>query len=65
MEQLSNKACKGNRKRKNLYELLNASFQGVRRFFLAYVVAAGAANDEAGIKDNKKYFLPRGEIKNY
>ena len=51
---------------KNLYELLNASFQGVRRLFvLAYVVAAGAANDEAGIKDNKKYFLPRGEIKNY
>ena len=43
-----------------------ASFQGIRRLFvLAYVVAAGAANDEAGIKDNKKYFLPRGEIKNY
>ena len=50
----------------NIYELLNASFQGVRRLFvLAYVVAAGAANDEASIKDNKKYFLPRGEIKNY
>ena len=49
---------------KNLYELLNASFQGVRRLFvLAYVVAAGAANDEAGIKDNKKYFLPREEVK--
>ena len=44
---------------KNLYELLNASFQGVRRLFvLAYVVAADAANDKAGIKDNKKYFLP-------
>ena len=43
-----------------------ASFQGIRRLFvLAYVVAAGAANDEAAIKDNKKYFLPRGEIKNY
>ena len=53
-------------KGKNLYKLLNASFQGVRRLFvLAYVVAAGAANDEAGIKDNRKYFLPRGEIKNY
>ena len=50
----------------NIYKLLNASFQGVRRLFvLAYVVAAGAANDEAGIKDNKKYFLPREEIKNY
>ena len=46
-------------KGKNLYKLLNASFQGVRRsFVLAYVVAAGAANDKAGIKDNKKYFLP-------
>ena len=51
---------------KNLYELLNASFQGVKRLFaLAYVIAAGAANDEAGIKNNKKYFLLRGEVKNY
>ena len=49
-------------KGKSLYELLNASFQGVRRLFvLAYVVAT---NDEAGIKDNRKYFLPRGEINN-
>ena len=38
-------------KGKNLYKLLNASFQGARRLFvLAYVVAAGAANNEAGIK---------------
>ena len=52
---------------KNLYELLNASFQGVKRLFvLAYFVTAGNdADQEAGIKDNKKYFLPRGEIKNY
>ena len=51
---------------KNLYKLLKASFQGGRRLFaLAYVVAAGAENDEAGIKANKKYFLPRGEITNY
>ena len=50
---------------KNLYELLNASFQGVKRLFvLAYVIANGG-NDEAGIKSNRKYFLPRGEIKNY
>ena len=49
-------------KGKNLYELLNASFQGVGRLsVLAHVVTAGAANDEAGIKDNRKYFLPRGE----
>ena len=48
---------------KNLYELLNASFQGVKRLFvLAYAIAAGG-NDEAGIKNNKKYFLPRGEFK--
>ena len=66
MEQLSNEACKDNRKRKNLCELLNPSFQSVRRLFvLAYVIAAGAANDEAGIKNNEKYFLPRGEINNY
>ena len=53
-------------KGKNLCELLNTSFQGVRRLFvLAYVVAAGATNDEAGIKGNRKYFLPRGKINNY
>ena len=58
---------------KNLYGLLNASFQGVKRLFvLAYSIAAPAAgnnpptvDETAGIKDNKKYFLPRGEIKNY
>ena len=50
-------------KDKNLYDLLNASLQGVRRLFvITYVVAAGV-NDEASIKDNKKYFLPKGEIK--
>ena len=51
---------------KNLYELLNASFQGVKRLFvLVYVIAAGDnADQEAGIKGNKKYFLLRGEIKN-
>ena len=50
---------------KNLYELLNASFQGVKRLsVLAYAIAANE-NDKAGIKNNKKYFLPRGEIKNY
>ena len=53
--------------RKNLYELLNASFQGVKRLFvLPYAMAAGDnADEEAGIKGNKKYFLPRGEIRNY
>ena len=37
-----------------IYQLLNASFQGVRILFAAYVVAVGAVNDKAGIKDNKK-----------
>ena len=48
------------------YELLSASFQGVQRLFvLAYTIAANASNNEVGVKDNRKYFLPRGEIKNY
>ena len=47
----------------NIYELLSASFQGVKRLFvLAYAIVADAANNEAGIKDNRKYFLPRGKI---
>ena len=55
---------------KNLYELLNASFQGVKRLFvLAYVIAApvgdNPADDTAGVKSNKEYFLPRGKIRNY
>ena len=46
-------------KGESIYELLSASFQGVRRlFFLAYFIPAGAANNEEGIKDNEKYFLP-------
>ena len=50
---------------KNIYELLNASFQGVKRLFVFAYFIANNGNDEAGIKNNKKYFLPRGEIKNY
>ena len=55
---------------KNLYELLNASFQGVKRLFaLAYFIAAppaGSNSDStARRKNNKKYFLPRGGIRNY
>ena len=45
----------------NIFELLTASFQvGKRLFALAYAISANAANNEAGIKDNKKHFLPRG-----
>ena len=41
---------------KNIYELLNASFQGVKRLFvLAYSIANGG-NDEAGIKKQLKVF---------
>ena len=56
---------------KNIYELLNVSFQGVKRLFvLAYAIAALPGNntpaeDTAGIKKNKKYFLPREKIENY
>ena len=53
----------------NKYELLSAWFQGVKRLFvLAYAIAANAADtadNEVGIKSNKKYFLPRGKIKKY
>ena len=53
-------------KEKNIYKLVSSSFQGFKRLFvLAYAIAGGAVNDEAGIKDNKKYFLPWREINNY
>ena len=39
----------------NIYELLSASFQGVKRLFvLAY---DATDSDQAGIKNNEKYFL--------
>ena len=51
---------------KNLYELLNASFPGVKGLFaFACVIADGAANDEKGIKNNRRCFIPRGETKDY
>ena len=60
MEQLSKKACKDDKKGKSIYELLNGSFQGVRRLFvLAYVIAAGDANDEADIKS---FFFQEGRL---
>ena len=51
-------------KGKNIYELLNASFQGFKRLFVLAYFIAGGGNGEAGIKSNKKYFLPKEEIKN-
>ena len=61
------KPAKVTEKGKNLYELLKASFHDVKRLFvLVYTIAAGDdADQEAGIKDNRKYFLPKGKIKNY
>ena len=47
-----------------MYELLSTSFQGGKRLFV-YFIAANDANNEAVIKNNKKYFLLRGEINNY
>ena len=49
---------------KNINKLLSALFKGVKRLFiLAYPI--DDTNDTAGIKNNEKYFLPRGDIKNY
>ena len=54
MEQLSEYSCKSNREGKNMYDLLKALFQSVKRLFdLAYFIAADAANIEAGTKDNR------------
>ena len=48
----------------HLRELLNSSYQGVKRLLvLAYNNAAG--NDQVSIDSFKKYFLPRVKIKNY
>ena len=50
----------------NIYGLLKASFQGVQRLFVvAYAISADAANNGAGIKDNRKYFLPKEKIEHY
>ena len=50
----------------NIYELLSVSFQGGRRLLvLTYFIGAAAVNNEAGMKFNRKYFLPTGKINNY
>ena len=51
-------------KGKNLYELLNASFQCVRRLFVLVYFIANDGNDEAGIK-KKKVFPSNRRDKNY
>ena len=49
---------------KYIRELLDSSWQGVKRLFvLAYNNAAG--NDQVSVDSYKKYFLPRVKIDNY
>ena len=40
-------------------------FRVLRLFVFAYLIAAGAANKEPDIKNNRKYFLSRVKTKNY
>ena len=47
----------------NIYVLLRASLQSVRKLFVHAHNATD--NNEAGIKITRKYFPPRGEIKDY
>ena len=49
----------------NIYELFSASFQVVKRLFILAYYATGNDNYEAGIKNNKKYFLPIAKNENY
>ena len=57
------KSAKGIDNGTDMYELLSVSFQGVKRLFVLAYDATG--DDEAGIKNNKRCFIPRAEIKNY
>ena len=45
--------------------MFSASFEGAKRLFVLAYDATVDNNDEARIKSNKKYFLPRAEIENY
>ena len=57
----------------NIYQIIPAKeinqelymYEFLLSFMPASLFAANAANNEAGIKDNRKYFLTKGEIKNY
>ena len=51
-------------KKKYIRELLDSSYQGVKRLFvLAYNNKAG--NNQVSVDSYKKYFLPRVKIENY
>ena len=58
MEKLSNYSCESN-KQWNQHKQTSASFQGVKKSF------DFAHANEAGIKDNLKYFLPNAKIENH
>ena len=50
--------------KKNTWELLDSSYQGVERLFvLAYISTTG--NNQLSIDSYKKYFFPRVKIENY
>ena len=51
---------------RNIYKLLSASLQGVKKLFvLAYAIAACATYNGSDIKDRKKYFGRKRKIQNY
>ena len=53
-----------NNEEKYIRELLDSSYQGVKRLFvLAYNDTAG--NNQVSVDSFKKYFLPRFKIENY
>ena len=50
---------------RNIYKLLSASLQGVKKLFvLAYAIAACATYNGSDIKDRKKYFGRKRKIQN-
>ena len=58
-------AAKVIEKGKNIYELLSAPFQGVKRLFvIACFIGAGAnVDNESDLKVNKKYFFQEDRLK--
>ena len=65
MKQLSNKAWKSNRERKNPIRTANPSFQEVRRLFVLdyFVPAVANTDEEAGINDKKNVFFQGEKLK--
>ena len=53
------------KKEKTFTNYLMHHFKLLKDYFFLLIFIAENVNEEAGIKNNKKYFLPRGQIKNY